>query len=270
MGFLSSIAGSLAGSVLGPAGAIAGALSGSSASSSDIIQYGAPLAGAAGGFALGGPVGAMVGASVGGGISSAIGQQEANEQNIALAQQQMSFQERMSNTAYQRATADMIKAGINPAVAYSQGGATTPGGASTSVSPVDRSMGLGQALGSAVQLQNTVAQTDKIKSDTSLNTGVANIQAAQVRQMDASTRITNAQAAKAEAESDFYKSDFGKKWAIPLETYLGLGASAAGFAQAVKSLKPAQRMKQLSKDEIKILELYNKYNKKNPGRIKIP
>lgn len=40
------------------------------------------------------------------------------------------WQEYMSNTAYQRATADMRSAGLNPILAYSNGGATTPAGSS--------------------------------------------------------------------------------------------------------------------------------------------
>lgn len=69
----------------------------------------------------------MLGALIGGGlnlIGGLLGNEEATDES-ALNRE---FQERMSNTAYQRGMKDMRKAGLNPMLAYSQGGASVPTG----------------------------------------------------------------------------------------------------------------------------------------------
>lgn len=51
------------------------------------------------------------------------------EFNALEAQKNRDYQTAMSNSAYQRAVADMRSAGLNPYLAYNQGGAVTPSGA---------------------------------------------------------------------------------------------------------------------------------------------
>lgn len=56
----------------------------------------------------------------------------ANAFTAEQAQLNRDFQERMSNTAYQRAVSDMRAAGVNPALAMSNGAASTPSGSMAS------------------------------------------------------------------------------------------------------------------------------------------
>lgn len=63
------------------------------------------------------------------GRTFATGSQAEQERfDAAEAEKNRKYQETMSNSAYQRATADMKKAGVNPLLAIMQGGASTPSG----------------------------------------------------------------------------------------------------------------------------------------------
>lgn len=101
------------------------------------------------------------------------GQERANTANAKIAKEQMDFQEKMSGSSYQRATEDMRRAGLNPLLAYSQGGASSPGGASATMqNSANSALAAAQQIQSvqmtAKQMENVDANTRQIQSDTAL------------------------------------------------------------------------------------------------------
>lgn len=94
-----------------------------------------------------------------GAVASALGQRSANKQAQEQSVEQASFQERMANTTYQRGTTDMKAAGLNPMLAYMQGGAPSPQGAAAPVQNTMSGMtGLAATAIDSLRLKNETSQ----------------------------------------------------------------------------------------------------------------
>lgn len=139
----------------------------------------------------------ITGAAIMGG-AQLLGGYEANRRGASNVRDQIAFQERMSNTSYQRAMADMKAAGINPILAYKQGGASTPTGAA--FKPDNITSGLTQAYSAAntANLQGQQAALSKAQQGkviTETNTLIPQM-AEKLRQegLLAQARVTVAQA----------------------------------------------------------------------------
>ena len=150
------------------------------------------LGSVAGGF-LGGPTGGLIGGAIGGFFDSEHAASSANEAAANAASTNRNWQQYMSDTQMQRRVVDLQKAGLNPMLAYSLGGAAVPGGATAATTPADTILNSGytqqrvanETSIAKAQLSNIEADTenkkataDNIKADTALKAATVPVQEA--------------------------------------------------------------------------------------------
>lgn len=144
-------------------------------------------------FLMGGVGKAITGLA--GPILGYMGQEEANSANAAMMREQMAFNEREAQknrnfqsaqreTQYQTAVTDMKKAGLNPMLAYTQGGAGTTSGAQAASASLPQ---MGNKMQAALAYSATSANINNVQAQTEVEKAKADLIRAQTQQTSAST-----------------------------------------------------------------------------------
>lgn len=130
------------------------------------------------------------------------GQSQANKQNLKIAREQMAFQERMSNSAYQRAVSDMRAAGLNPMLAYGQGGASSPSGASTTMESITSGVSTSamEVMRAKKELETLGAQAEDVRQSAMNKVAERDLMKDQKEQIRITTQAEAIRKALSEAE----------------------------------------------------------------------
>ncbi len=205
-----------------------------------------------------------------------LGGLHSNRENRRESRRNRQFQERMANTAYQRAVKDMKLAGINPMLASKLGGAATPaGGQATSFNSAANVASDYTATAANKELvKQTRAQTQNVAKDTLLKDAQIQTQKDQQNYIRSQTRGQDQTNAIRQPAADATNKTFNEPNIIPkgIEAINTIGSNAGDAAyelsQAWKRNKAASA-KTASQKNAAAKAQYRKSlrnRKKNRGR----
>jgi len=132
--------------------------------------------------------------------------------NSAEAVAQRDWQEQMRQTQYKTAVGDMQSAGLNPMLAYMQGGAGTPSSSAASVGTPGSAQGSSSSMqtprltgmvSNAVQTANLIAQQKNIDADTQNKEVLTD-------KIEAETNLTNASAGQVHVNTEKLREEVTK------------------------------------------------------------
>jgi hypothetical protein len=172
-------------------------------------------------------------AGLGGAYLGYKGQKDANQKNVQLAREQMAFQERMSNTAYQRAALDLEKAGLNRILALGSP-ASTPGGQTAQVGNVGAAAVTAgsAAAGTGLAFKRLRQEIKNMKAQAKLTTAQAD---ALIPMQELGKEVYSAKQRATNFFNEFAKP--GLSWSPTVRGQM----SRAGSAKMTQSLKDREK-----------------------------
>lgn len=167
-------------------------------------------------------------------------QQDSQSFNAGQALENRAFQERMRGSQYQTAVADMKAAGLNPMLAYHQGGAGTPSGSAATSSPgVSNRASVIEGAVQSAQVEKLRADTRNVEADTRVKLE------GQLPELVQRVLTGQASAAEMQARKSVLEQEFRKMEVVLRD--LGSGKSLYELQQQQHTEKGAYEVQQLLK-----------------------